>query len=103
LKPTHIDEALKDPDWVMAMQEELNNFTCNEVWVLDECPQDKNIISTKWVFRNKQDEHDVMVRNKARLAAKGFVQVEGLDFCETFAPVTRLEAICILFSVHFTS
>ena len=41
------------------MQEELNNFTRNEVWVLEERPQDKNIIGTKWVFRNKQDEHGV--------------------------------------------
>ena len=56
----------------MAIQEELNNFTRNEVWVLEEHPQDKNIIGTKWVFRNKQDEHGVVVRNKARLVAKGF-------------------------------
>ncbi|WVZ97688.1 hypothetical protein U9M48_043202 [Paspalum notatum var. saurae] len=78
------------------MQEELNNFARNEVWVLEEHPKDKNIIGTKWVFRNKQGEHGVVVRNKARLVAKGFAQVEGLDFGETFAPVARLEAICIL-------
>jgi hypothetical protein len=96
LEHTHIDEALADPDWVMAMQEKLNNFTHNEVWVLEERPQDKNIISTKWFFRNKQDEHGVVVRNKARLVAKGFSQVEGLDFGETFTPVVRLEAIRIL-------
>jgi len=47
LEPTNVDEALKDPDWVMVMQEELNNFTHNEVWVLEEHPQDKNIIGTK--------------------------------------------------------
>ena len=96
LEPTNIDEALEDPDWVMAMQEEINNFTRNEVWVLKERPQDKNIIGTKWVFRNKQDEHGVVIRNKARVVAKGFAQVEGLDFGETFAPVARLEAIRIL-------
>ena len=81
--------SLEDPDWVMAMQEELNNFTRNEVWVLEERPQDKNIIGTKWVFRNKQDEHGVVIRNKARLVAKGFAQVEGLDFGETFVPVCK--------------
>ena len=80
----------------MVMQEELNNFTRNEVWVLEAPPKDKNIIGTKWVFRNKQDEHGVVIRNKARLVAKGFSQVEGLDFGETFAPVARLEAIRIL-------
>ena len=67
LEPTHVDEALKDPDWVIAMQEELNNFTCNKVWVLEERPQDKNVIRTKWVFRNKQYEHGMVVRNKVRL------------------------------------
>ena len=53
LEPTNVDEALEDPDWVMTMQEELNNITRNEVWVLEERPQDKNVIGTKWVFRNK--------------------------------------------------
>jgi hypothetical protein len=54
------------------------------------------MISTKWVFRNKQDENGVMTRNKARLVAQGFTQVEGLDFEETYAPVARLEAIQML-------
>ena len=89
LEPTNVDEALEDPDWVMAMQEELNNFTRNEVWVLEAPPKNKNIIGTKWVFRNKQDEHDVVVRNKAKLVAKGFAQVEGLNFGETFAPLCK--------------
>ncbi|WVZ94220.1 hypothetical protein U9M48_040141 [Paspalum notatum var. saurae] len=96
VEPTCVEEALADLDWIIAMQEELNNFARNEVWVLKERPKDKNIIGTKWVFRNKQDEHGVVVRNKARLVAKGFAQVEGLDFGETFAPVARFEAIRIL-------
>ena len=72
LEPSNVDEALEDSDWVMAMQEELNDFTRNEVWVLEERPQDKNIIGTKWVFCNKQDEHGVLIQNKIRLVAKGF-------------------------------
>jgi hypothetical protein len=59
------------------MQEELNNFTCNDVWVLEPPPKDKNNIGTKWVFRNKEDKYRLMVRNKARLVAKDFSQVEG--------------------------
>jgi hypothetical protein len=86
---------LQDPDWVLAMQEELNNFKRNEVWSLVSCPK-KNVVGTKWVFRNKQDEHGVVTRNKARLVAKGYTQVAGLDFEETFAPVARLESIRIL-------
>jgi hypothetical protein len=92
LEPLKVDEALGDPDWVMAMQEELNNFTRNEVWKLVPRPK-QNVIGTKWVFRNKQDEHGVVTRNKARLVAQGFTQIEGLDFGETYAPVARLEAI----------
>ena len=49
-----------------------------------ECPK-QNVIGTKWVFRNKQDEHGVVTRNKARLVAQGFTQIEGLDFGETYA------------------
>jgi hypothetical protein len=56
----------------------------------------QNVVGTKWVFRNKQDEHGVVTRNKARLVAKGYSQVEGLDFGETYVPVARLESIRIL-------
>jgi hypothetical protein len=56
----------------------------------------QNVIGTKWVFRNKQDEHGVVTRNKARLDAQGYTQVEGLDFGETYTPVARLESIRIL-------
>ena len=78
------------------MYEELNNFTHNEVWIVEERPQDARVIGTKWEFRNKQDDEGIVVRNKARLVTKGFSQVEDLDFGETFAPVARLEAIRIL-------
>jgi hypothetical protein len=86
---------LYDLDWVLAMQEVLNNFKRNEVWSLVPCPK-QNVVGTKWLFRNKQDEHIVVTRNKARLVAKGYAQVIGLDFEETFALVARLESICIL-------
>jgi hypothetical protein len=94
IEPFRVEEALLDPDWVLAMQEELNNFKRNEVWTLVPRPK-QNIVGTKWVFRNKQDEHGVVTRNKARLVAKGYVQVASLDFEETFAPVARLESIRI--------
>jgi hypothetical protein len=82
IEPHRVEEALQDSDWVVAMKEELNNFTRNEVWHLVPRPN-QNVVGTKWVFRNKQDEHGVVTRNKARLVAKGYSQVEGLDFGET--------------------
>jgi hypothetical protein len=54
------------------------------------------VIGTKWVFWNKQDQDGIVVRNKARLVAQGYTQVEGLDFGETYALIARLEAIKIL-------
>jgi hypothetical protein len=95
IEPYRVEDALRDLDWVLAMQEELNNFTRNEVWHLVPRPN-QNVVGTKWVLRNKQDEHGVVTRNKARLIAKGYSQVEGLDFGETYAPVVRLESIRIL-------
>jgi hypothetical protein len=95
IEPFRVEEALQDLNWVLAMQEELNNFKRNEVWSLVPRPK-QNVVGTKWVFRNKQDKHGVVTRNKARLVAKGYAQVAGLDFEETFAPVARLESIRIL-------
>ncbi|CAM8987895.1 unnamed protein product [Rhodiola kirilowii] len=95
-EPKTVAEALKDPEWVNAMQEELHQFERNKVWRLVPRPQDKNVIGTKWVFRNKMDDKGVVVRNKARLVVKGYNQQEGIDYDETFAPVARLEAIRLL-------
>jgi hypothetical protein len=94
-EPFKVEDALHDPDWVVAMQEELNNFKRNEAWSLVERPK-QNVVGTKWVFHNKQDAHGVVTRNKARLVAKGYSKVDGLDFYETFTLVARLESIHML-------
>ena len=97
VEPKKVFEALEDSDWLEAMHEELNNFKRNKVWTLVEKPKEcRNVIGTKWIFKNKQDEFGNIVRNKARLVAQGFSQVEGIDFGETYAPVARLESIRIL-------
>ena len=94
-EPKKVEEALLDPDWILAMQEELNQFERNKVWKLVPKPKDRTIVDTRWVFRNKMDENGVVTRKKARLVAKGYSQEEGIDYDETFAPVARLEAIRI--------
>ncbi|KAK2435811.1 putative mitochondrial protein [Trifolium repens] len=98
IEPKNVDEALTDDGWIVAMQDELNQFQRNDVWDLVPRPAHKNIIGTKWVFRNKMNEQGEVVRNKARLVAQGYSQQEGIDFTETFAPVARLEAIRLLLS-----
>ena len=92
-EPKKVEDALKDSDWVTAMQEELNEFERNKVWQLVPSPKNRSIVGTKWVFRNKTDADGIVIRNKARLVAKGYSQQEGIDYDETFAPVARLEAI----------
>ncbi|KAJ9545195.1 hypothetical protein OSB04_024902 [Centaurea solstitialis] len=92
-EPKEIDDALHDPAWVSAMQEELAEFIRNIVWLLVPRPRKRTIIGSKWIFRNKLDEIGTIIRNKARLVAQGYRQEEGIDYDETFAPVARLEAI----------
>jgi hypothetical protein len=78
------------------MHEELENFERNQVWELVDPPPGCKPIGTKWVWKNKEGDKGEVVRNKSRLVAKGFSQKEGIDYEETFAPVSRLEAIRIL-------
>ena len=96
VEPTSIKEACEDDNWVKAMNEELDQIEKNETWELVPRPKDRNVIGTKWVFKNKENEDGEVIRNKARLVCKGYAQVEGMDFEETFAPMSKLEAIRIL-------
>ncbi|XP_076927527.1 putative mitochondrial protein AtMg00820 [Bidens hawaiensis] len=84
------------------MQEELAQFRNLQVWELVDKPRGKFAIGTKWVFRNKRNEREIVMKDKARLVALGCLQEEGIDFEEFFAPVAMLEAIRI-FLAYATS
>eukprot|EP00253_Pinus_taeda_P015662 PITA_15662 len=75
------------------MDEELDQIEKNDTWELVPRHHNKNVIGTKWIFKNKLNENGEDIRNKARLVCKGYSQQEGIDFEETFAPVAKLEAI----------
>lgn len=97
VEPQKVFKALEDPVWLEAMHEELYNFERNKVWKLVDKPKEcRNVIGTKWIFKNKQDENGIVVRNKARLVAQGFSQVEEIDYGKTYAHVAHLESIRIL-------
>nr|GEV75099.1 retrotransposon protein, putative, unclassified [Tanacetum cinerariifolium] len=95
IEPANVAEALRDANWVSAMQEELDQFARLKVWRLVPRPVGNTIIKTKWIFKNKKDESSLVIQNKARLVAVGYSQQEGIDYDKTFAPVARIEAICL--------
>nr|GEV55005.1 reverse transcriptase domain-containing protein [Tanacetum cinerariifolium] len=92
-EPKRIHQALKDPSWIEAMQEELLQFKMQKVWVLVDLPYGKRAIGTKWVYRNKKDERGIVIRNKVRLVAQGHTQEDGINYEAVFALVARIEAI----------
>nr|GFA77519.1 integrase, catalytic region, zinc finger, CCHC-type, peptidase aspartic, catalytic [Tanacetum cinerariifolium] len=76
-----------------SQSEELHQFDRLDVWELVDRPLCKNVINMKWIWKNKRDEENTIIRNKSRLVAKGYAQKEGVDFEESCAPVARLEAV----------
>nr|GEZ71076.1 hypothetical protein [Tanacetum cinerariifolium] len=99
VEPANVAEALRDADWVSAMQEELDQFTRLKVWRLVPRPKGKSVIKTKWIFKNKKDKSSLVIRNKARLVPVGYSQLEGIDYDETFAPVlsvSNIQIMCML-------
>ena len=75
------------------MNEEIEKIERNNTWTVVPRPKDKNVINTKWVFKDKLNEDGHVSRNKARLVCKGYSQEEGIDYGETFSPITRLEGV----------
>nr|GEY38645.1 hypothetical protein [Tanacetum cinerariifolium] len=82
LEPSSMANALADPDWVAAIEEEMQQFYHQQVWKLVPLPAGKIAISTKWILKNKRDAKGIVVCNKARLVAQGHRQEEGIDYDE---------------------
>nr|GEX33779.1 retrovirus-related Pol polyprotein from transposon TNT 1-94 [Tanacetum cinerariifolium] len=95
IEPKNVKEAMTDPVWFESMQEELLQFKRMDVWVLVPIPDNISPLTFKWIFKNKHDEEQTVIRNKSRLVVRGYRQEEGLNFEESFASVARMEAIRI--------
>nr|GEU96072.1 hypothetical protein [Tanacetum cinerariifolium] len=95
IEPKNFKQAILEPSWIDAMQEEIHEFKRLEVWELVHCLDKVMLIKQKWIFKVKTYEFSDVLKNKARLVAQGFKKKVGIDFEESFAPVARIETIRI--------
>ncbi|TYK29919.1 Retrovirus-related Pol polyprotein from transposon TNT 1-94 [Cucumis melo var. makuwa] len=98
-EPANYAETKKNQRWVAAMEEELSMIEKNKTWILVDRPQDRKVIGVKWVFRTKLNADGSINKHKARLVVKGYAQIFGVDYSDTFAPVARMDIIRLLFAI----
>ena len=99
-EPRSVKDALENESWIEAMNEEIEKIEKNKTWTLVPRPKDKNVIGTKWVFRNKLNEDGKVSRNKVRLVCKGYSQEKGIDYGEKISPIERLEGVRTFLMLH---
>nr|GEU62188.1 retrovirus-related Pol polyprotein from transposon TNT 1-94 [Tanacetum cinerariifolium] len=92
VKPKNFKQVMSEPSWIDAMQKEIHKFKRLQVWELVPCPNKVILIKIKWIYKVKTDEFGRVLKNNARPGAQGFRQEEGIDFKESFAPSSRIEA-----------
>lgn len=98
-EPRSFAEAEGDAAWRVAMKQEMDAVERNRTWELADLPAGHHVITLKWVFKLKRDEAGAIVKHKARLVARGFMQQEGIDFDDAFAPVARMESVRLLLAL----
>jgi hypothetical protein len=101
--PMSYDEAISDPthgtEWADAIQVEIDGLNTNKTWKEEKAPHGANLVSTKWVFTIKTNPDGSLERYKARLVARGFSQVHGEDYTETFAPTVRTDTLRVFLAM----
>jgi len=92
-EPKSYEEAAKKPEWIQAMQKEIEALNNNNTWDLVDLPAGKRTISSKWVYKVKLKSDGTLERFKARLVIRGFTQQYGVDYQEVFSPVVKMSTI----------
>ena len=98
-EPVSLEQAMKEEHWRNAMLDELQSIEKNETWSLVKLPTSKKCIDVKWVYKTKLKPDGQVAKYKARLVARGFLQRQGLDYNEVFAPVARMETIRLIIAI----
>ena len=98
-EPASYEETLKDPKWKIAMKEEMSMIQKNRTWELVDNPIDRKVIGVKWVFKTKLNAYCSVNKYKAKLVVKGYAQIFGVDYSDTFAPMSRLDTIRLVLMV----
>ena len=92
-KSSSFEEVVEDPAWVDAMVEEYDSIVRNSAWEIVPRPEGKSVVGSRWIYKVKQAADGSVEKYKARFVARGFSQIEGIDYEETFAPVARYSSI----------
>eukprot|EP00253_Pinus_taeda_P035879 PITA_35879 len=93
------EEASGHPDWDAAMNEEYRSLLANDTWDLVPLPKGRKLVRCKWVYRTKYGPDGKFDKHKARLVAKEFSQVDGIDYTETFSPIAKMNSVCLVLSL----
>ena len=102
LVPSSVHEAFLDPRWVKAMKEEFTALNKNGTWELVPYFDSMNLIGCNWVYRVKYNPDGLVLKFKARLVVKGFLQTPRMDCMEIFSPVVKTTTIRVLFTLAVT-
>ena len=100
--PNSFEETKAKKKWVNVMQEEIDALGENKTWDLVKLPKEKNVVGWKWVYKTKHDSNGNVSRHKSRLVAKGYAQMQGIDYDETFASVAKMATLRTLLVVGAT-